>query len=1323
MNNIFTEMRIPQLGDPNFQTDFTAFCNAMKQNIERLVSVQYTKGEPGNSVYTRRVHVGYTTASKLTKLSAGMLSTIFKTTFTTSNGPQDVYDRIAGTGTNIMVGNDYFTSGGVAPSIVVDNVEYKAIPSLMNNREGFDIEINVDEVTGEAYLASPYIFIDNRIAGLNRMVRRHAHDEEIYKSFVDFSVAIYGKGTYRPGQNINDPTSWNWEFSAVQIVPKLYFDDVINEFCWNVNGQETGITAQGIKGDDGLSPSVLIAIGRKSGAHLIIDRIQAVDENGTINWAQIVGGVWCYRYGGEYIEIEQPKTNDIALVFYPAENHVGNPSNPYEYAYLGKVYANNAGAHVYIGFDDDGKCDIFESIKLHDLWSLMLNINAYTTGAPRGYLLPADPGQSPSSGDPAQKPTQVHMTYSEKGSGHTDSAGFSKLHSAPVSRNTSPDPTSMSQNSNPPTHHIGDWQVDYNMGIQGNTSVQGTMTVQGDTYLQGNTYIQGDTYLQGNTYVQGGMTVQGSVVVQGTIIGGTGFTITGKPFGTVIGTPKVACMSRFKDVSYSLKRTINSTAKSFSYDLAMSGVLELNIGVLSWFNDSESYSAPHRALSEYGPNWKDFGDYSNAHKTDVSATNAFDGTDCKHRSKLYNVVKYEIPFDFVKSVTSPGTLYNSAGYKPNIFGFDYYPNYTSWKDVPRTIYKEKNTRGEISLRSVIEGFNRKKIKSNGSYDVWGSEILRTTDIDGVLYLDFDENHDPWNVANVSIEKIMQFYSSQTHSASNATQGAVTCLAKHPDGQRNITTGNGQKNYAIYGKLRYAPYMMELEYYFDIFPRIFEVDYTSWKTKRSANNTDYFYCSDVDYNIFLDIVPFGFVRYKQNSKEFHAPIWNAINVNNEHSNSIRANISGLNISLPNISVYDMEQEELIEQEFNYNGGSAEMSGGPGSGGSGGSGTSISGNVSGKDEDDQQDQNELSPGSNGSGNSDSESSITGNNTGRGQDEDSDSDTGAQASGQKSMSTSPPQPENPQSSTYVPYYTLANALVSNLYTETFSQTKNSNAINGSQSVILSGEDIESQYIIGLFDNPILKPTGKETIEVLTVNDLRANYFDITPSLRIVENNVKICPNNVCNGTWRWNTGETEIQWESAEPVPYVVIPYEGYVGSQFCAAQYPGYLKIGCGNFKPDDGDGNGYPVTLNGVLMYPFTPCMIMMTPSTATPSSGSGASGKENDSENGGTSGKEDGIGLNNGLSIVGSGGKGVSKGSGSDSIIQYVIDAIPDAQNDALSGGAHLLSNGRMLVTDGQVSGMITMISPRPKISLGQWSYVESSVVLQAQATTQTNVK
>ena len=81
MNNIFTEMRIPQLGDANFQTDFTAFCSALKQNIERLISVHYTKGEPGNSVYTTQVNVGYSPGGRLTSISAGMLNTIFRTRY------------------------------------------------------------------------------------------------------------------------------------------------------------------------------------------------------------------------------------------------------------------------------------------------------------------------------------------------------------------------------------------------------------------------------------------------------------------------------------------------------------------------------------------------------------------------------------------------------------------------------------------------------------------------------------------------------------------------------------------------------------------------------------------------------------------------------------------------------------------------------------------------------------------------------------------------------------------------------------------------------------------------------------------------------------------------------------------------------------------------------------------------------------------------------------------------------------------------------------------------------------------------------------------
>ena len=1241
MNNIFTEMRIPQLGDANFQNDFTDFCNAMKQNIERLISVQYSKGEPGNSVYTKPIHVGYTNDT-LTKLSAGILGAIFDATFTTSMGPQNVNDMIAGTGIGMMIDNDYFTADGIAPSLFIDGAEYKVIPSLMNNTAGFDVEINIDDITGEAYLSSPYIFIDNRIAGLNRMVRRHAHDDEIYKMFHDFSVAIYGKGTYDATdsyQDQNDPTTWDWEFEAVQIVPKLYFDDNINEFCWDVNGQQTAITAQGVKGDDGSSPNVIIAIGRKTDAIIIINKIEAINENGDIVWAsRNSDGFWGYDGPSGYVEIEQPKTNDLVLVFFPAQDHAtGNPNNPYEYAYLGKVYAGEVNTYTYIGFDEDGRCDIFESIKLHDHWSLMLSINENTIGAPRGYLLPATPGQSPIH--PDTNPTKVHMTYSEKGRNSTDRDGFAKLHSAPVNRDTNPDPTKMSQTDNPPTHHIGDWTIDYNVGIQGAAAVQGNTTFHSDIT------VQGDAHFEQNVQVQGDINVQGS------IIGGQGFTIKGTPFETVISSPKIACMSRFKNVAYSLKRTISSANRTFGYAVAITGELELNIGVLSQC-EAGCYNAPHRAISGYGPNWSDPNPFHAASILDNVCTYVFDNTGCKQRSKLYNVVKYTIPFDITKDVTSHPIDYSNVGTggRPNIWGFRYY-NSTPVLDLPRTIYDEKNNAGEISLRSITEGFNEKRITGHGRYDVWGSEIVNTMDIDCSPYLDIPSDiNNPSGVYATTIDKWMTFPADDTHTAAEPTLGIVSCLAKHADGTRKITTPNAQKKYAVYGKIRYAPYKMEFEYYFDLFTRIFEVNYTTWKSKHSeSSGRDYFYCSDMDYNIFLDIVPYGFVRYKQTSthKEFHAPIWNAINVNNERSNSIRANISELNISLPNITVFDPEQEEILEQQLEQQ----------------------VGRNSGNENENNGDEN---------------------------DESSDDNTRTASSSIHSTNihvtslVSPPQPPDP--SQMPEFYSLANALISNLYAQTFSQERNTNIINGPQSVILSGEDIESQYIIGIFDNPIGSPSDEASVEVLTANDLTANCFDLTHALTVVENNIKICPNNSFMGTWKWNQNETEIQWESAEPVPCVIIPYEGYVGSEFNANVRRGHLKIGCGNFKTGE-TSNGLAVTFDGLLVYPFTPCVIMKIPKPNTTLFASSFNGGSNNPSVQGDSRIPD-------------------------NEIEYVTDDLVDAQNDASQGGKHWISNGRMLVTDGQISGIVTKTSPRPTISHDDWIEVDSSIVAIAQAYT-----
>ena len=52
---------------------------------------------------------------------------------------------------------------------------------------------------------------------------------------------------------------------------------------------------------------MLIAIGTKNGSKLTINKIQAIDENGMIRWAEQNGGnIWGYTSEGGRLEIAQP---------------------------------------------------------------------------------------------------------------------------------------------------------------------------------------------------------------------------------------------------------------------------------------------------------------------------------------------------------------------------------------------------------------------------------------------------------------------------------------------------------------------------------------------------------------------------------------------------------------------------------------------------------------------------------------------------------------------------------------------------------------------------------------------------------------------------------------------------------------------------------------------------------------------------------------------------------------------------------------------------------------------------------------------------------
>lgn len=1084
-------MRVPQLGDANFQMDFTAFCNAMKQNIERLMSVQYTKGEPGNSVYASTAHVGYSPLGKLTNMSAGILGAIFGVEFNTSMNLDAVNDVIAGTEADIMVDNDYFTDGGVAPSIIVDGVTYEAIPALMDDLNGFDIEVNVDDVTGVAYLANPYIFIDGRIAGLNKMVRNHSKDEEIYKTFHDFSIAIYGKGECdiiaHPEQDPEDPATWEWEFVAVPMVPKLYFDDVINEFCWDVNGQQTGITAQGIKGDDGTSPNMILAIGSKTGSIITFEKIQVIDEEGLIKWAtKDENGIWGYfNSSSEYIEIEQPKTGDFVLAFYPAAGHA--TGDAYECAFVGKTYIGSTGAYTYIGFDEDGRCDIFESIKLHDHWELMMDINSYTTGAPRGYILPAEPGQSPTN--PSTKPDKVHMTYSEKG--NQDSEGFAKLHSAPVLRGGSPDPTQMSQSENPQADHIGDWQVDYNMDVKGNACVQGSTTAQGNVTVQGTTVLNNDIIARRRATVQGDLEVQGQIL-------GSDFQVTGKPFPISIKNPLpyLACVSRFTDVSYYVDRDVptellNNTYRyrDIKYNLNFTAKLEVTIGALSAMYDTDM-DAAHKALQGYTDDTWGNQNGSQGVQNNKNYCYGFNHTNDEEfhnsgmKSKLYNAVKYIIPINITKTVTIP--VYNRSqqvNVGDYLFDFNGLIRDTVPIDAPSNTPHIDDKHICIGCNTLSEtNFNKMSYRGY-IVSTWYDGLIGNVGY-GNCVINKDVDVDGHILEYGTIPQTEHYYIDNVVNPSLKFGGVQGIVAKL---DTSSTDGALKSKYSINGKLYYPPMDIDINYYLDVFARIFE--YMSF-TKRNATDTDRIHGDPVPPggkvvdkvydNIMFGVTPVGCLMYADSNtnKKYMASIWNGINTDNY----VPQNVSSI---------------KSIMKKGTY------------------AGFVIASQPV---------------------------CLTGKH-------------------------------------------VLNPLVSDKFID--------NEYNGlSVGTIAYGTDLSTDNIVSVFNAPNTSSSTQFGVTTQGVRspEITANFFDLTPRIRIVENNIKVCPNNINDGAWQQDSN-SKIYWQSANEVPIVVIPFEGKVAC-WDASSNKGAVKLGVGNMKYGEDDTIG-SMALHGMLIYPYTPAVISL----------------------------------------------------------------------------------------------------------------------------------
>ena len=192
MSNFLEDLVIPQLGSDDFQLKFDLFCSAIKNNFERLVSVQFTKGNDGNSVVTKHITIDKDLNENdiMSNLSFQIVKSIYNLE---EDSPITIgkFKEIL-QGTSNQFGDP--DNGGIAPSFY-DAYSFPQLQSIPT--EGIEVDIVIDEHNGKSYMAVPYIFIDGRISELSRYKREHA-DEDIYKTFHDYSTAVFGEGEFVP---------------------------------------------------------------------------------------------------------------------------------------------------------------------------------------------------------------------------------------------------------------------------------------------------------------------------------------------------------------------------------------------------------------------------------------------------------------------------------------------------------------------------------------------------------------------------------------------------------------------------------------------------------------------------------------------------------------------------------------------------------------------------------------------------------------------------------------------------------------------------------------------------------------------------------------------------------------------------------------------------------------------------------------------------------------------------------------------------------------------------------------------------------------------
>ena len=330
---VYKETVIPSLNDVTYGETIAKNFEIINDNFKRLSSIDFIKGAPGTSVFIEEIDL-LEEESWRDALKASIIA---------------MEEKLGGT-------NE------------IDNENTRF--SILDKNPGklYMIYEQTPELNDKKYISSlPYVFLDGRFANKKLTEKADQYAEE-YSKMVDYSCIL----------NFSTNSEGGGEFVVLQNFPTLYYDRNLG-FCWNVNGQETGISAQGPKGIDG------------NDGELFIVKANENDNFKVVSVMDVLSGGWVDVK--EHININ--KRESAAAIVVPI-NPIQN-GNLKEYPYwITSVVRNNDGNYYATNCVDDSKIAVIIDDVTFD--NILSNISSTGAGV-KGLFLPMKSG--------------YHMVYTE----------------------------------------------------------------------------------------------------------------------------------------------------------------------------------------------------------------------------------------------------------------------------------------------------------------------------------------------------------------------------------------------------------------------------------------------------------------------------------------------------------------------------------------------------------------------------------------------------------------------------------------------------------------------------------------------------------------------------------------------------------------------------------------------------------------------------------------------------------------------------------------------------------------------------------------------